>query len=989
MHSLLSNPTLNTADTSKLRSGLMRWAVVLVLSGIMFRVVGALWFSGNYSMDHAVPCLMTKHIAEGRSWPVFYYGQPYMGSLESIVGAKLFYRLPVDKNFACNLGTAVFGMLILPVLFYWGRGTRTPTSGLAAMALLVIGPPVYMQFMNWSYGGYAAVTFFQAAVMAVAISIVLKERQNPGTSTFWQWCLLGLVAGLGWWTSPMIIPGILAAGLFLLIMVGRNCFRRHVLAAGAVFFAGSFPLWWWNYQNSWETIVFLGRRSGGGFLEGLSRFFPGLLSALLGDHAFWTLPLGLLVAVCVLYSAFIIFRDRKNHDLAVHHLAAWVFFLVAVWFFASRPERIGPSRYFLPLAPAMAVLIAHAIHVLNVKVHRTAGWVLLTLLMVDQARILPVYAGWYQSRHTMFAEFEEMRHCFERLDTDVIYGTYTHRTRGYGLNFYYDEQFRFVDFPFHERQPEYSRAVELVESPVIFNHLGHILEFLKATGGSAEYMTCATDCHLTHRLKPASDKMIPLVEGFSIHDPSSGENISEIVGDNNLGTYWVNNRYRNNRAVEISFEQPGVIHGIRFTTEDQSRPSRVRILVKASGDTRWRALADYPFTVWFWSGPRPYPRGTHYRQEFRIDTGPIVAMRLEFGEEESDRQMRIHEIQLFEKQKSPDEVNHGNIAQLADFLSAYDIESVYSDRWEANRLYVEGLAQLKLVLDELAFRREPRRISSRLLFNGNVALVLRQEESMASQELLSRMNIPFEAHTVDVWVVFVVKEPVALMSSRSPLRWLGYSVMIDPDFAWVESVAENAEQAIRDGHADEAELLLKYAGMVWPSSLAVMRAERDLAVLRRNQEQVSLLDTKIRKATSPEIVLNALFESGIRLIGLDVTDTTVRRGGSFDYETLWHIPDHVDAGRLAIFVHVRDGEGVVRFQGDRAFIDDRRYEYVDRHHVREHRSFPVPADAEAGRYSMQMGLYEANPPHAKLRIRRADVPFKRGHVELPAALMVE
>ena len=40
--------------------------------------------------DEAVVGLMAKHISEGRELPVFYYGQPYLGSLEAFLVAGSF-----------------------------------------------------------------------------------------------------------------------------------------------------------------------------------------------------------------------------------------------------------------------------------------------------------------------------------------------------------------------------------------------------------------------------------------------------------------------------------------------------------------------------------------------------------------------------------------------------------------------------------------------------------------------------------------------------------------------------------------------------------------------------------------------------------------------------------------------------------------------------------------------------------------------------------
>ena len=963
-----------------------KWVAILILLGVLSRCIGALWFSGNYSMDHAVPCLMAKHIVEGKPWPMFYYGQPYMGSIESLVSA-LFYRLPIDKNFACNLGTAFFGMLFLPLVWYWGRGSGCRSGGFAALSLVVIGPPVYMQFMNWSYGGYAAVTFFQTALITAAIMIVKQERLRSGSASLWQWSLLGLAAGMGWWTSPMIIPGILATALLMVMLLGRRCFQKRLLVAAVVFIVGSLPLWWWNLHNDWQTIAFLRRGSGGEFMDGLAKFLPGLLFAVSGETAPWTVVLGSLVALCVVYSAIVVFRERKSNDLAIHHLAAWLVLLTAAFFFASKPERIGPARYFLPLVPAIAVLVGHAVAVINRKVHRYAGWSLLLLLVVDQARILPIYAGWYQSRHVLFADLDNLRDCLEQLDTDVLYGTYTHRTRGYGLNFYYDEDVRFVDFPFHERQPAYSRAVELVKHPAVFNHLGHIIEFLRASGGAADYISCIPDGHITHRFRPPPDDLAPVEDGFSLVDVATGNDITRMLSDHHHGTYWVNNRFRNGKTVEARFDAPVRIDSIRLFAEENARPSRVRVDVMRPGEAVWRPIANEPFTVWFWSGDRPYPRGTHYRQEFRINGGEVTAMRIELGDEETDRQIRLSELQFFTMQPEA-WPQRRDIHALIQFLQERRIAHIHSDRWEANQLYLNGPEGWRLSLDALVFRREPRRLESRIDLREPTALVLHPRDAPASRAALQRMGIAFEEADIAGWSIILPTVSTRVTGSQSTLKWTGVGVVIDPTLDWADSHVALAQEEIRMGRHDAAGDMIEQVLDVWPSHASTLAVAVELARLRGDQREAERFQGELHRLTEPAYFVRAQFGNHIELIGMNAPKLDVTPGEVFDYEVLWRIPQDVDVNYLAMFLHVVGEDGNIRFQGDRVMNDDRRFERVDGERILEQRTMVLPKDAQPGIYSFRLGIYDANPPHDKVRVRKAQVPFKRGYVELPMVMAV-
>ncbi|MBU4429254.1 MAG: hypothetical protein KKE37_07875, partial [Verrucomicrobia bacterium] len=53
----------------------------LLVFGAAVRVFFAACFRFSMNSDYGIVALMAKHIVEGRDFPVFFYGQAYMGSL--------------------------------------------------------------------------------------------------------------------------------------------------------------------------------------------------------------------------------------------------------------------------------------------------------------------------------------------------------------------------------------------------------------------------------------------------------------------------------------------------------------------------------------------------------------------------------------------------------------------------------------------------------------------------------------------------------------------------------------------------------------------------------------------------------------------------------------------------------------------------------------------------------------------------------------------
>ena len=81
---------------------------------------------------------------------------------------------------------------------------------------------------------------------------VTVERRREG----WRWALLGLAAGIGWWSNGAIITAGIAAGLIGLRYFSVRHWRGYALVA-AGFLIGSGPWWLYNLRHEWAALQFL------------------------------------------------------------------------------------------------------------------------------------------------------------------------------------------------------------------------------------------------------------------------------------------------------------------------------------------------------------------------------------------------------------------------------------------------------------------------------------------------------------------------------------------------------------------------------------------------------------------------------------------------------------------------------------------------------------------------------------------------------------
>ena len=96
------------------------WLLAIVALGLLPRLY--LIFSTNsvIDADEAIVGLMAKHILEGRPWPIFYYGQYYMGSFEALLTAVVF-MLFGQSNFTLKLTPLIFSLLHIALVYALAR----------------------------------------------------------------------------------------------------------------------------------------------------------------------------------------------------------------------------------------------------------------------------------------------------------------------------------------------------------------------------------------------------------------------------------------------------------------------------------------------------------------------------------------------------------------------------------------------------------------------------------------------------------------------------------------------------------------------------------------------------------------------------------------------------------------------------------------------------------------------------------------------------
>src|SRR3954451_9991864 len=152
--------------------------LALLLVGLAFRLAIIASPLGEIDGDEAVVGLMARHIAFGAERPVFYWGQPYLGSLEAFTAAPLF-KLFDSSTALLKLVPTLYSLGFLAVCAVMTRRLFGPAAGLATAAYLAVPPAMWAVWSTKARGGYAEVLFLGQALLFLTLLFAVARGARP------------------------------------------------------------------------------------------------------------------------------------------------------------------------------------------------------------------------------------------------------------------------------------------------------------------------------------------------------------------------------------------------------------------------------------------------------------------------------------------------------------------------------------------------------------------------------------------------------------------------------------------------------------------------------------------------------------------------------------------------------------------------------------------------------------------------------------------
>ncbi|MEU2611950.1 DUF423 domain-containing protein [Micromonospora sp. NPDC007271] len=289
-------------------------ALLVGLAGVGYRLALLLADAPPTNSDEATMGLAALHIARGEDFPVWFYGQAYMGTLEAYLAAPLValvgpsvlaLRLPTLALYALFLalswrltrrlgGDPWYALLVVGILalgsdrvvknqLIAGGGYPELNPAGVALALLTVGlcarGPTPGRTGRPVPGGSGGSTEGRAGRPVPGEPVGDAEPDRPRTAArLSRWAAWGLVSGLMLWVDPLILPYVLGTGAVLVVWRRRELAGRAGLVVAGTLLLGAAPMLLDSLRHGRNPLAAVLVAGGGDAVAGWGeRLYGGLV----------------------------------------------------------------------------------------------------------------------------------------------------------------------------------------------------------------------------------------------------------------------------------------------------------------------------------------------------------------------------------------------------------------------------------------------------------------------------------------------------------------------------------------------------------------------------------------------------------------------------------------------------------------------------------------------------------------------------------------
>ena len=743
---------------------------LLLVIGFAVRIYAAVCFQYSINSDIGINALMVRHIALGRHFPFFFYGQSYMGTIEAWLAAP-FYLAMGHGMLPVLLGSAVTAAFSQWFLYRWVRDIAGKSAAVTALALYVFGSPALFYYNIFL--GYPALLLFGLICCSLSVRVF---RGEDDISSPWPAVIrvfvLGLSAGIGWWCNNMIV--VFFPACLLVLFAGSRLKRLPLmgLAGAAGFVIGGSP-WICQALTDPAALVFLRQGSSVDISQTASAVLRYSSEALGFSHQtfLWTViylavgmfAFALYAAACVLC--------RKKRQLTFYLMPLIIIVTnAAVCLRSSHFSHVPASRYMLPMLPAVFAICGIASsYLIRSRIGR-AGWAIPAVLLICQWYAFPLLNPLEEGRKVSsgFAYENKIEDFCRKNHIAVLRGGF----RNHWINFASEERLTVCTYPDYDRYRPYRSTAFTDDNPAVIDDFMNFSGFLARTGASADrYRTELFRLHINAGQREAAAEYVPVEHivcseaGLVDRDVSTPGIISENHIKPRHGVL----------DVTVSFDHPVSLIGIRALGYNAGRARIESISLAGDGVTNVVYRENCPDN-WFWSGPRPYGAGPLNCMEYRFSRQKAASVKLAVPFDDRS-QLAVTELLFITSGMPPPDYRH-DLAQLLQALDNMPIKKLYGSRWITEQVNLR-MPQIKTIIPNEFYRQydgvDKCRFDENEIINEAGSLIVSEKlDALRTRETLRTAGFSFEEIAVAQWQIFRIADKCSVPQHTRPVLWTEY-----------------------------------------------------------------------------------------------------------------------------------------------------------------------------------------------------------------------
>lgn len=234
-------------------------ALLVGVAGVGYRLALLLADAPPANSDEATMGLAALHIARGQDFPVWFYGQAYMGTLEAYLAAPLL-ALTGPSVLALRLPTlALYALFLLLVWRLTRRLGGNRWFALLVVGFLALGSDRIVKNQLIAGGGYPELN--PAGVGLALLTLDLCTGRPDARLP--RWAAWGLISGLMLWVDPLLLPYIAGTGAVLVAWRRRELAGRAGIVTVAALLLGAAPMLLDSLRHGRDPFTAVLAASGG------------------------------------------------------------------------------------------------------------------------------------------------------------------------------------------------------------------------------------------------------------------------------------------------------------------------------------------------------------------------------------------------------------------------------------------------------------------------------------------------------------------------------------------------------------------------------------------------------------------------------------------------------------------------------------------------------------------------------------------------------